>query len=817
MTAEEVNGLVQGDHNTVTMNYSNYYGAVASPANAAAVTPVLTPASLLPAPCADLLDRVQTSSELTDAVRQKTLAELSGAQGIGKSSLLRSLCRQFDVSSFATGIAYIEQRGQPVEDLLQFLFDAFYTAPQPTKPVGAQLMRYLQGIQALVIVDDLTLTRDDADHLRNSAPNCTFVLASEQARMTEGVSVRLAGLPEAEGRQLLERRLRRALAADEQAPVRDLWTSVGGNPLLLVQAAALVDAGVVTFTTLAEKVRTGGPSQLGAEAVAACTPDEKHLLAMLAALGESPVPQEHVAAIAGQPGAAEMLRDLTERGLAQSHSPSFTAVASVTAALPASVASRVRDHVVDHVVDWAAGVPPRDDLLNGAPVIEHTIDTAVAAGRWSDVIALGRRIETGLANARRWAAWKAVLDRTLDAARRTGDGAQEGWALHQLGTRALGLEDFKGARSLLTRAVAVREAAGDTAGAAVSEQNLAVLRQLELVETLKQGEPPNKNGTPPGSGGGSPPWGLVAGATVIALLVATAGAVYALSPRPSNPQPSPRAQVAAPPVVSAANPSALGQGATARIDFTGSEFEQNMTVDLGQGITIASVIVNSSSSLTVDAAVAPDAATGARIVSLATKDGRRATCSTCLSINPAPVIERFAPHSARPGSDGRLVVIALHLTPNTQLSITGGGVYPKFVVDQQGNQIGGTITVDPTAQLGPRDVTLTNPDGGTSTCAGCFTVISSPVITTATPNYAYYSQTNSIKLTGAGLIAGATVTFPGSNMTVDKQTWVNSDEIDINVTPSANTPPGYQTLVVSNPDGGTSQCTNCLYVTTLIQ
>jgi hypothetical protein len=54
--------------------------------------------------------------------------------------------------------------------------------------------------------------------------------------------------------------------------------------------------------------------------------------------------------------------------------------------------------------------------------------------------------------------------------------------------------------------------------------------------------------------------------------------------------------------------------------------------------------------------------------------------------------------------------------------VSGGGVTPSNVIVNSATQITVTLTVTPGALVGPRNVTVNNPDTGTGTCAGCLTV-----------------------------------------------------------------------------------------------
>jgi len=794
----------------------NYYGAVATPGAAPGLQLVLTATKLLPAPFADLLDRTEPSAQLLEAIAKRAPCELSGEEGIGKSALLRVISRQVDVSTFTSGVVYLEQQGRDVDDLLQFLFTIFYDAPSGFKPVGGRLLRYLQDINALIIVDDLTLSREDADRLRNSAPNCTFVVADERAEMTEGPTVRLAGLPETEGLSLLERRLKRSFSTEERNSAHDIWASVGGNPLHLIQAAALVIDGQTTLTALADKLHSGGASQLGTEAVAASTADEKQMLATLAALGDSPVAEAHLAAIASQPNAAAQLRALAGRGLVQSHSPSFTAVGNVTEALPGGDGSAT----LERVVDWASAAASRHDLVSAAPLIQHAIASAAEAQRWPDVTVLCRAVETELAASGQWGAWRWVLNQSLRAADNEGSVSDQGWALHQLGTRSLGLEDFAHARDMLTQALKVRRAAGDAEGAAATEHNLASLQILETGQQPKNGQPKKLSG--PKGGGGSPPWGLIAGISLTLLVAATGGVAYAVDPHIidsfiAQPSPSPTLSpsVLAPPTIAQAVPSTFGQGATVKIDFSGTGFETGMTADLGPGIQVTGIVVNSSSDLIAEVQVAQEAAPGQRIVVFTTQDGRRATCTSCLTITPAPFISGLVPKVAGQGAIARLIVSSLYLTQKTQLVLSGGDLsVAKITINLQTGQLTGVLSVGAVAAPGSRDVTLINPDGGRYTCPRCLLVTPAPIIRPrdGRPAYLPYGGPTTVRFFGSGFESGVSIQFPGGNITIDSITFITSSEIDVQLEVSQSTPQGLQILIVTNPDGGRSQCSDCVSV-----
>jgi len=113
------------------------------------------------------------------------------------------------------------------------------------------------------------------------------------------------------------------------------------------------------------------------------------------------------------------------------------------------------------------------------------------------------------------------------------------------------------------------------------------------------------------------------------------------------------------------------------------------------------------------------------------------------------------------------------------------------------------VTVAANATVGARDVTVTNPDAGFGTGTGKFTVNVAPTIGTISPT----SQTRNtsgvvVTINGTGFVAGATVSFGGSNLpTITNTTFVTNIKMTVTLTVpnSVNT----WSMTVTNPDGGT--------------
>jgi hypothetical protein len=500
-----------------------------------------TPVFLRPRPFPGLLDREAEVGTASAALQSATPVEFHGQAGLGKTTLLRHLSHHPAATSFPDGVVYLSARHQPIDDLLQSLFDAFYDSDVPFKPTDAQVRHALQNKQALILLDDIDLARDEVEALMDVAPGCTFLLASPERRLWgEGRAVALHGLPPDDAQALVERELGRPLTLEERTAVQALCTALKGHPLRLLQAAAMAREEGRSLAEVAVRLsahdkarRTQIPSPveaLTAETLNALPKPERQVLAALAALDGAPLLADHLAALTGLPNVAPVLEVLQGRGLVQAHSPRYSLAGALGEYL----------HQVWDLTPWTEGVlayfatwaerhrSASDRLLEEADAILQALKWAAGAGRWKEVLRLGWAVEGALALGRRWGAWAQVLQWVLQAARALANQAAEAWSLHQLGSRALCLGDAAAARTSLSQALRMREAIGDRAGAAVTRHNLNLL----------PGAPPAPPRKPPVPKGGPSPaaWLMLAASAVIGVGLLVIIAIVAITP-PTTPMP----------------------------------------------------------------------------------------------------------------------------------------------------------------------------------------------------------------------------------------------------------------------------------------
>ncbi len=475
---EEAGQIAVGSY---VLQIGTAYGSVvnaAPPGHRAAPQPRSAPVLLRPRSFADLLDRETEIDTATAALQSAIPVEFHGQAGLGKTVLLRHLAHHYPEVSFPDGVVYLLARGHPAADLLQSLYDAFYESAAPFKPTDTQMRYALQSKQALVLLDDVDLGRDEVEMLMSAAPGCAFLLASSKRHLWgEGRAVALHGLPADDALALVERELGRPLTPQERPAAEALCAALEGHPLRIFQTAAMAREEGLSLAEVARQVQTPAAEKAVTEQVVKpLSESEQRVLQVLAALGEAPLHTEHLAGLAKLAEVAPALESLRRRGLAQSHSPRHSLTGTVAQDLQRTLdLASLQEQALAYFTAWAEdhrSAPER--LLEDADAMLHVLSWGVGAGRWAEVLRLGRAVESALAVGGRWDAWAKVLKWVLEAARALKDRAVEAWALHQLGSRAFCLGDAGAARRSLKKALRLRNKLGDRLGAAITRHNLDV-------------------------------------------------------------------------------------------------------------------------------------------------------------------------------------------------------------------------------------------------------------------------------------------------------------------------------------------------------
>jgi len=398
--------------------------------------------------------------------------EITGAAGIGKTSLLRSLAYHPATAAFSHGILYLTARQQSSADLQQQIFDAFYEGDEIGKPTTVEIRRALQDKRALILVDDVQLKREDLEQLLDAAPRCAFVVATREQRLVSEVhTLTLRGLPIDDAVRLVEREITRPLNDNERIAAADLCEALQGHPLRILQAAGLLRDRATPVGASAREISSG---TLVAESIASIDQKQRHVLLALAALPGVPMKGHHIAGIAEIADIEPSLAPLVQRALVLATQSGHR--------LADGVADRLRrtedlnpwvNRAVTYYTAWAERYR-RDSnaLLDESDALRRVQRHATSAHRWGEALRIGQILEAALIAGVQWDAWATVLEHCLLAAKATGDRQAEAWALHEIGTRAICVGETRGARSALTDALKLREMLDSSDAAAVTRQNL---------------------------------------------------------------------------------------------------------------------------------------------------------------------------------------------------------------------------------------------------------------------------------------------------------------------------------------------------------
>jgi hypothetical protein len=480
----DVSGQLAVGSNIVQMRVDTVLGNLITvlPKGARAkITARPVPISLVPRRPAVMFDRQHETALAVDAISTRRPVELYAPAGMGKSTLLRSLAHHTPVGEVCGGVAHLSARGLSHDDLLQCLFDVFYSSDIPVKPSPGELRHYLQHVHAALLLDDVELPDEDVADLEDYAPECGFVLTTRSAHAaSDAQPIPLRGLRGADASALIAHALGRPLQPDEQDVIDGLCDLVQGAPAGLLRLAAAARDFHGTLADFAATARAAGvpPIQLDSD-------EDLRLLGLLAAIPGVHLDVTQLSAITGVPDVQHRIDRLVARGLVLTSAPPVSTGARVAYSLAGGVDLGPAD--TWQMEQWRAEL--REYFLRLA---EQRSDTLLAPGApeeslralhadaakhrdWRYVLALGLLLDAAYALGGRWDAWAEVAQSMLLAARTLGDRAAEAMALHQLGTRALCVGETSSAAAALQAALELRTVLGDTAGAQVTQHNLSLV------------------------------------------------------------------------------------------------------------------------------------------------------------------------------------------------------------------------------------------------------------------------------------------------------------------------------------------------------
>jgi hypothetical protein len=265
--------------------------------------------------------------------------------------------------------------------------------------------------------------------------------------------------------------------------------------------------------------------------------------------------------------------------------------------------------------------------------------------------------------------------------------------------------------------------------------------------------------------------------------------------------------VNAKPTVTSTSPSSRGQGATSQsVIIKGSGFVSGASLasSFGAGITVSSTTFKSSTELTAVISIESGAATGTRTVAVTNGDAGVASLAGAFTVTAGPTVESISPSSRGQGAASQTITIkGSGFASGATSSFSGTGITVNSTTFKSATELTANITIASSASAGARDVTVTNPDAGTASLPGGFTVNAGPTVEATSPSSCDRGGTENVTVSGASFVSGAAVAFSGTGIKVNSTTFESSTELTVNISVEAGAATGARSVTVTNPDAGT--------------
>ncbi|MEU4686525.1 ATP-binding protein [Streptomyces xinghaiensis] len=471
-----------------------------------------------------LLERAEERIRLRGLLARGRSVRVTGPSGSGRTVLLDAVAEEC-TDLAPDGVVRLSGHGRTASDLLYDLFDAVYDAAGH-RPAREDLLAHVRRIGAVIVLDDLGCGGAALGELLDATPECAFLFSATpdvaappaDAHVEE---VFLPGLSRGACTELLRHVVDRPLEEDEEAWAGDLWFESEGLPLRFVQAGALlrqrdalradpdafggagpedgphtegtedrpaaVDtvsgpegteaAAAVPLPTLAE---AAAPAALLASRL---SESARETLRLALALGGDCPHHAHLPALAGDSHADAALGELLACGLVTPVAGHYRLAAGVATQLEAAgygEGTAERAHLAGRHYAWWAGHP--SVLPERAAAESEAMLAAMAVlvsgeepGHPSTAVLLARTAAPVLAAALNWSAWERALRHGQEAARISGEVAEEAYFHHELGVLALCAGKLDRARAELEASIALRGVLADRRGAVSGRRALALV------------------------------------------------------------------------------------------------------------------------------------------------------------------------------------------------------------------------------------------------------------------------------------------------------------------------------------------------------
>jgi LysM repeat protein len=455
---------------------------------------------------------VGRGSELNILERFVTAREAAlvyGHDGLGKTSLIKQAANSDAAKNMPDGVVFLESVDETgtalgFQDIVQLLFDAFYESYPPLKASLSNAKTHLSNTVPLAILDGFDLPATAYSKIPDLFPHGALLIASRSLSTEEGVyqSYQLSPLTRNDSIQLLADKSGIPADTTTLALMDGICGLCGDVPLAVTKLANVIQRKSLELSDVLVNLENIQPPS--GDLIQASI--ERSIGVVYSLLSEAERTALNI--VADAPGISVdrlwlesvtrnqyAVAELEALELIQANSPRMRIaeglrqiihsrpadLQSHRGALLAYLSRELRSRFLDF--DFVA-----DELGN----ILGLLEWAASEKRWADVITLGRAVDPYLTLQGLWDAWENILKRVLQAGQNLRDQAVQAWALHQLGSREIGVGSRGQAISHLVRALRIREAMGDKIGAAFTQHNLNIILPPKPPKRSEEPRPPSR-------------------------------------------------------------------------------------------------------------------------------------------------------------------------------------------------------------------------------------------------------------------------------------------------------------------------------------
>lgn len=516
-------GNTQSEASLVALGSDNQFGDVAIGTVAAGdiitTTTVVQPAPPVslertaevlrpPLPPRSFRNREAALATIRAELRPRHGVWVTGPPGNGRTALLRTAANLAETGAFAHGVAFVGGASLPLsyrpdgtilplslDDCAQHLIDLFYRSSDEGRPVRlslAQARKYLDDLNAVIVLDDLPLVPADLAQLPDLLTHSAVLIAADGPGPDTLATLSLGALPRSHAAALL------AAWVGEPSPrsetLDQLCAALDDLPLPLHLAGALLRAQILSAAELAaalETAREGEPvdalTRIVGVAISHLDAVERAVITALAACPGPNAALEAVVTVSQQPYDAVVtaLEHLGAAGLIQGNAERYafasTRVRRAVVRLLQPEAARERATAY-----FVAAAAHRPDLAWARSELGNLIGAAhdrAASGQDAELATLIRAIVPVAVHDGYWSIWRQAANWAEQLAERAGHAALGARATYEQGLHAGLSGDATTARTALDEARQRFRRLHDTN---------SVARTSEAIQTLGLARPPRR-------------------------------------------------------------------------------------------------------------------------------------------------------------------------------------------------------------------------------------------------------------------------------------------------------------------------------------